>query len=350
MSSYQANELPGLDVDAVSNWMLSSIEGLRAPINFTLIAGGRSNLTFLAKDSHGRKLVLRRPPTGHVLPSAHDMGREFKIISALHSAQIGVPVARSLGFCDDDTVTGSNFYVMDFAEGLILRTESDAMALEEPVRRRSGESLVEVMARLHNADVRAIGLDDLGRHEGYIERQLKRWLGQYEQMKTREIAAMDSTSAALADLAPEQQRVSVVHGDYRLDNTVLSPSGEVVAVLDWEICTLGDPLADLGLLMVYWPQKGETGVLGPTFATTAPGFSTRQELVDHYQNHSSLDLSNLWYYTAFGYWKLAAILQGVYFRYKHGAGAGDASGIDYLGDQVEALAQRAQEVIANRSI
>jgi aminoglycoside phosphotransferase (APT) family kinase protein len=232
---------------------------------------------------------------------------------------------------------------MGFVDGLVVRTFEEAKQLEEPARAAAGNSLVDVLSRIHGADVDVIGLGDLGKREGYIARQLKRWYGQFEksnELTGRPVPLVHEVHDRLAARIPEQGDAAIVHGDYRLDNCLVGPDGEVRAVLDWEICTLGDPLADLGLLLVYWAQTGDDRPALPGAATSAPGFPTRDELIAAYADRSTRDLSQLEFYVAFGYWKLACILEGVYSRYAGGA-MGDATGFEGFGEQVGYLAEAA---------
>ncbi|HUQ40696.1 MAG TPA: phosphotransferase family protein [Acidimicrobiales bacterium] len=341
MAEPTPNEVTGVDVAPVTDWFRANIDGVVPPLTFELIAGGRSNLTFKVDDAGGHTYVLRRPPTSHVLPTAHDMGREHRIISAL--ADTPVPVAPALGFCDDPEVNGQPFYVMGYVDGHILRDGTTAAkVLDESRRRAAGESLVEVLAAIHAVDPDAVGLGELGRKEGYIERQLKRWNGQFEQSKSRDIPVMDDVFAFLSSHVPEQQGAAIVHGDYRLDNTMLGDDGQVKAVLDWEICTLGDPLADVGLLMVYWADPDDAHQALGLSPTTLPGFPRRSEIVRLYEARSDRDLSQLNFYVAFGYWKLACILEGVFARYSGGAMGGDRSGFEGFGEQVVRLAEQAR--------
>lgn len=310
----------GIDAAAVGAWLEANVAGLRGPFAYELISGGHSNLTFKVRDGAGREFVLRRGPLGHILPSAHDMGREFRIISGLSGS--AVPVPTPLGFCADPEVTGGTFYVMDFVAGHILRTPADtARGFPDPAERTTlAHSLIDVLADLHLLDPAAVGLGELGRHEGYIERQLRRWQRQWEDSKTRELPAIDEVHDLLAANVPPQQRVSIVHGDYRLDNVVSGFDARVAAVLDWELCTLGDPLADLGAVLISWVEDGEDGSyhLGGT-PTALPGFPTRAELIERHGARSGLDLTDVHYYVAFNYWKLACIGEGVYARYRAGA-------------------------------
>jgi len=338
-----ADAVEGIDAPAVSAWIASKVPGATPPFSFELIAGGRSNLTYRVVDGANRSMALRRPPVSHVLPTAHDMKREHTVISAL--GQTDVPVPRTLGLCVDDSVNGAPFYLMSFVEGNIVRDETAAAELSEASRARASLSLIGTLAKLHTVDVDAVGLGEFGRREGYIARQLKRWHGQFAQSTVDGEpgpAVIDRVHELLAKQIPEQQSIAIVHGDYRLDNTVLDDDGNVVAILDWEICTLGDPLADLGLLMVYWAEAGdgEVALLGVA-PTSLPGFATRDELLDRYATASGLDVSGVSYYKAFGLWKLACILQGVYARYAGGAAAGDRSGVDQFASHVGKLGERA---------
>jgi aminoglycoside phosphotransferase (APT) family kinase protein len=338
----EEDELLGVDVAAVTAWLESNVDGAVGPFDFALIAGGHSNLTYSVTGTDGRRLVLRRPPLGHLLSSAHDMGREHRIIAAL--ADTPVPVPRARGYCADADVTGAPFYVMDFVEGHVVRDASAAAAvLSEPARRAAGFHLAETLAAIHAVDLEAVGLADLARHEGYIARQLKRWYGQWEQSKTRELPAVDQVHYELARAIPEQGPATIVHGDYRLDNTIIGTDGEVLAVLDWEICTLGDPLADVGLLMVYWTGPGDDASAWLSPPTTAAGFPDRLELLERYADVTGRDVSRVGYYTAFAFWKLACILEGVYARYLAGSlGAGrDPSELDVFRVQVEQAAEYA---------
>ena len=320
--------------------------GAAAPLTFDLVAGGRSNLTYRVVDATGAEFALRRPPVSHVLPTAHDMVREYRIISAL-SPQ-GVPVPRALGLCRDEAVNECPFYVMEFVNGHILRDRAQAESeFDRATLPSIGEHLAEALIQLHDVDVDMAGLGDLARRDGYIERQLRRWRGQFEQMIVdgeNYDGLVEAVADELAKSVPTQQRVSVVHGDYRLDNTVLDDQGKVRAILDWEICSLGDPLADVGLLLVYWADPGDAPIRpnSETAPTTADGFSSREEVLAAYAKHSSLDVSNIAYYQAFGCWKLACIMQGVFARYGAGAFAGDASSVSEYPKHIALLAETAK--------
>ncbi len=340
----------GLTLGTLVPWLEQHLPAFPPPYRFTLVAGGRSNLTYRVT-SGSSEFVLRRPPTSHVLPTAHDMAREHRVIAAL--GPTSVPVPRALAYCDDTNVTGARFYCMSYVDGHILRDADSASLLDEKARRRAGESLVEVLASLHDVDPDAVGLGDLGPRDGYLERQLRRWQAQYERSSATGAAhgldavpAVEVAHARLVDAAPPQADTTIVHGDYRLDNAVVAPSGDILAVLDWEICTLGDPLADIGLLMVYWAEPGELDPVLGVAPTVLPGFPSRSELRDLYGSRSGRDLASLDYYIAFGYWKLACILQGVVSRYLGGAGAGDRSDIGVFVTQVKKLAGRALDLLS----
>ncbi len=339
--------IEGINEDRVTAWFVDNIPGVTPPLSFELIAGGRSNLTFRVTDQTGHDYVLRRPPTSHVLPTAHDMGREHRIIAALGPA--GLPVAPALGFCGDESVNGRPFYVMGYVPGHILRdTEQTAKVLDEAGRRRASESLADTLADIHAVDVDAVGLGDLGRKDGYIARQLKRWYSQFQssaEMVGHELPLIDEMHGALAAHIPSQGPAAIVHGDYRLDNTMLGDDGSVRAVLDWEICTLGDPLADIGLLMVYWSEPSDEYAPLGAAPTTLPGFYSRAEMQARYAARSGRDLSDLPFYVAFGYWKLACILEGVYARYAGGARGGDRTDHTAFAGQVNRLAEAARDAL-----
>jgi aminoglycoside phosphotransferase (APT) family kinase protein len=339
-----STDIKGVDEARVTAWFEANIDGAVGPLSFELIAGGHSNLTYSATDARGHTYVLRRPPLGHVLATAHDMGREHKIIKALGATD--VPVAPALGLCTDDAVNGAPFYVMDFVDGHVLRDASAARAITPEARRNAGFSVADTLARIHAVDPDAVGLGDLGKKDGYIARQLKRWYGQFQQSQTRELPKVDEVHAALLARIPEQGPATIVHGDYRLDNCMTDADGNIIAVLDWEICTLGDPLADVGLLMVYWTEATDPQPMLLTAPTTVEGFITRKEVLDRYAEASGRDLSQIDFYIAFGYWKLACIVEGVYARYVGGAMGSDASGFEGFALQVERCADAAADAVA----
>lgn len=330
----------GIDVDRVTNWLVDNVEGAVGPFDFALITGGRSNLTFRVTGSDGTRFVLRRPPTGHVLATAHDMAREHRLITAV--GRTSVPVPRTLGLCTDDSVNGAPFYVMSFVDGEVLDAPEKADLLPVALRRSAAEHLVEVLADLHAADVDEIGLGDLARRDGYVERQIRRWTTQWANSKTRELPEIDAVAERLAAGVPEQQGVSVAHGDFRFGNVLTDVStGRIAAVLDWELCTLGDPLADLGYLGVYW--VGDDGQGRHNDPTSAPGFPSYREIVDRYAARTGRDVSRIGYYVAFSSFRLAVISEGVYARYVHGAMADqvDPAVLDQFRQGTEDLARTA---------
>ncbi len=311
------DHIRGIRHNAVSAWFEANVAGATLPLTFELIAGGHSNLTFKATDARGRRYVLRRPPLYQVLATAHDMGREHKIIAALEGTE--VPVPRTFGLCEDEAVNERPFYVMDFVDGHVVRISDDACGLAPELRRSASQSLADTLALVHAVDVDEVGLGDLGRKEGYIARQLQRWMRQFEESKTRERPEIQAVHDHLATRIPDQGPAGIVHGDYRLDNCILDARGQISAVLDWELCTLGDRNADVAQLLVYWaePEDREFALDSPP--TGVPGFATREEMKDRYQEASRRDLDHFEFYLAFAYWKVACILEGVYSRYVSGA-------------------------------
>jgi aminoglycoside phosphotransferase (APT) family kinase protein len=332
----------GIDTNGVEAWFALNVPSASPPLSFERIAGGHSNLTFRVTDAGGHSWALRRPPLGKRLGSAHDMAREHKVVSALGPTD--VPVAPVVGICQDESVSGAPFYVMEFVEGPILRGLAEAEAFPEKGDRRAiGDRVADTLAAIHAVDPDAVGLGDLGRKEDYVARQLRRWQGQWEKSKTRELPAIDSVHERLSARIPKQGPATIVHGDYRLDNMILTPSGEVAAVVDWELCTLGDPLADVGLLMAYWPEREQAEIALGQPANLASGFPTRAELAARYADRSGRDLSDLDFFVALGYWKLAIILEGVYARYAAGGYGKVDDGIQAFARLVERLAEAADE-------
>ncbi len=353
-SDSSPGDIPGIDVAAVTEWLVANVDGVVAPFTFGLIAGGKSNLTYGATDAAGRRLVLRRPPLSHVLASAHDMGREHRLITALRDTDVPVPATR--GLCTDVDVNGAPFFVMDFVDGSILREPSEVEAqFDENARRAIGHDLIDVLAAIHAVDIDAVGLGDLARREGYVARQLKRWSSQFEQSQAQQRDAglvipaygLDTVHAALAARIPPQGPATIVHADYRLDNTMIGHDARVSAVLDWELCTLGDPLADLGTFIMYWHDPEHPAPLLDTVSVTAiPGFPARAELIERYAAASGRDVAMLPYFVAFAMWRLACIMDGVRARFAAGA-MGDTThdADDEIVASVLATAQRAQEAL-----
>ncbi|MDH3682069.1 MAG: phosphotransferase family protein [Acidimicrobiia bacterium] len=341
------NGVLGIDVGPVSAWLDGNVPAARGPYEFEFIAGGHSNLTYKVTGADGKRLVLRRPPLGAVLATAHDMGREFAIITGVGRTE--VPVPQALGLCSDESVNGAPFYVMSYVDGVVLH-DAELADLEMPdhaAREDLSQSVVDVLAALHTADPDAIGLGDLGRREAYLDRQLKRWKRQWESSKTRELPAMDRAFDLLGQAKPEQRYTGVVHGDYRLGNMLVDPvRGTVEAVLDWELCTLGDVLADIGYILNNWVQPGEATSGGTTEPPTMHGgFSTREELIDRYCTTTGFEVTNADYYRAFQHWRLAAIVEGVMARYLKGVMVDDSVDTDEYRVRVETMADEANRLL-----
>ena len=333
----------GIDPEPTTAWLVDHVEGVAAPLRFEKCAGGRSNLTYRVVDARGAELVLRRPPLGSILSTAHDMGREHRIISALGPTDVPVPPA--LGLCEDPEVNGAPFYVMGFVAGAVLATLDEGLAFPEAERGRAADSAVDVLARLHAVDPDAVGLGALGRKEGYLERQLRRWHAQFEQSKTRELPLEAEVHRRLSLSVPPQRYTGVVHGDYRLGNMLMGPDGRVRAVLDWELATLGDTLADVGWLVTHWGEPGEgfTGLAPPP--TMAPGFPSRAHVVERYAAATGRDLSDLAYYVAFARWRSVCILEGVLSRFKAGVMGRSDIDIDAMSTWVVGEAEEARAAL-----
>jgi aminoglycoside phosphotransferase (APT) family kinase protein len=313
-----------------------------------LFTGGKSNLTYRVACEAG-EVILRRPPLGHVLPTAHDMAREFRVQSALYGTR--VPVPRTFHLADDRSVLGVPFYLMERVVGHVCRNQLPPGYAETPAEREAiGGALIETLAYLHATDPAAVGLADFGRGTGFMERQLRRWSRQWESSKAADLPALDSLRDELAATVPEQAVVTIVHGDFRLDNTILHPArpGEIVAVLDWEMSTLGDPLADLGALLAYWSEPHDDEVLVSARivppVTAAEGFPSRGEIIRRYAGITGFDVSGIGWYLAFAYFKLAVVAQGIAARVAGGAMLG--SGFDDAQAIVEPLVHIGRRVLA----
>ncbi|MFC9156039.1 phosphotransferase family protein [Streptomyces bauhiniae] len=324
-----ADHPPGLDLDRLRALLDRERPGLvTGPLTGRLIEGGRSNLTYALTDGTSR-WVVRRPPLGHVLATAHDMRREHRVISALHPTR--VPVPRPVLLCEDDEVLGAPFYVMEFVEGTPYRTADQLAPLGAERTRNAVLSLVDTLVELHAVDPAEVGLADFGRPEGFLDRQLRRWGKQLDASRNRELAGVDELHAALGRSLPTSPAPAVVHGDYRLDNVLIGEGDRIEAILDWEMSTLGDPLTDLGLLVMY---SQPLGMAHSPVSTTAeaPGHPTPAELIERYAERSGRDVSDVNWYTAFAWFKLAVILEGIHYRYTLGQTVG--GGFDRIGDLV----------------
>lgn len=344
--------MKGIRRDSLEAWFTEHVEGATPPLEFSLITGGHSNLTYHVRDANGRQMVLRRPPTGAVLATAHDMAREHRILTAL--GPTAVPVPRTLGLCEDAGVNDAPFYVMDYVEGVVLTSPAQtAREIPEARREALGLHIVDTLAALHVTRPEDVGLGDLGRREAYLERQLKRWRTQWEKSKTRALPAMDEAHALLEARRPEQVGAAIVHGDYRIGNFLSNgEAGRIEAVLDWELCTLGDPLADVGYLMNDWNGPGDTG---PTAsgtgesAITCGGFPDRKAMLARYESLTGRSTAAVDYYRAFQYWRLAAIVEGVLARYLKGVMGEDAD-TEAFRRQVDSLAAAALELASSEAL
>jgi len=339
---------PGYDVQAVEAWIGRNLPEPKPPLAWTRLEGGHSNLTYLLEDGQGRKAVIRRPPMGELLPKAHDMGREWALIRAL--GPTAVPVPRALGFCADTTVTGAHFYVMGFVDGHPLYNAADTRRWVPQSRRaRFAHSFIDVLAELHSLDPDEVGLGDLGKKEGYLERQLKTWYRSWTA--SIEDARFDDPRAHtlqryLLDNVPEQGPARIVHGDYGTHNCLVGPQGTVAAVVDWEISTLGDPLADLAYALNQWTEPGDPIPFRAEPATALPGFPGRSELAQRYALRTGRDLSRLDYYVGFNRWKSAAIIHGVYARYMAGKKSSAGIDLDGLRQRIENFLALAEQAVA----
>lgn len=332
---------------ALARWLAErGVSDGRVP-DIELIAGGRSNLTYRL-DLGGSQLVLRRPPLGHVLPTAHDMSREFRVLSALHGTEIPVPAPVAL--CSDSGIIGAPFYVMEHVNGLVLRTKDDGRQLTPDQGRQLSELLAGMLAAIHAVDIAAVGLTGFGRPEGYLARQLARWQRQWELSVTREMPGYDRLVERLAAGLPGDGDHSLVHGDFRIDNMLVTLGAQpgIAAVVDWEMSTLGDPLADLGLTLMYWadPDDPVWTTLEANVAaeiTSLPGFFSRAALVRRYGELTGRDLSGIGYYMAFGAFKLAVVLEGIHARFLQRQTVGE--GFEREGPAVPVLIERAHRML-----
>ena len=332
----------GVDLERLAPWFAEHVAGATgAPLTAELIAGGRSNLTYAVSDG-SRTWVLRRPPLGHVVETAHDMGREYRVIAGL--ADTGVPVPRVDAFCDDPDVNGAPFYVMERVEGRILRTPAEMAGITPDDARRCSEELIDVLARLHAVDYEAVGLGEFGRPEGFLGRNVARWGKQWQANKTRDVPEIDELARRLDAALPESGPPAIVHGDYRLDNTMLAndDAGRIVAVLDWEMSTLGDPLTDLGLFLVYWGTETGPSVGSSEGIAATDGFLGKQDIVERYAEQSGRSIEHLDFYVVFATYKLAVILEGINARFLMGKTLGE--GFGDMGEMVVQLAQSGLDV------
>ncbi|GAA3543887.1 acyl-CoA dehydrogenase [Aeromicrobium flavum] len=335
-----SDEVKGLDLGALRTWLDAEVPGeLPGDLSATLITGGKSNLTYVVSNGE-RDVIVRRPPLGHVLATAHDMGREHKVMAAL--AGTAVPVPRMIAACSDDSVIGANFYVMERMSGTAFQRAVDLEPIGAERTRAITERLVDTLVDLHAVDYASVGLADFGRPDGYLTRQVARWKKQLESSRSREIDGIDELAERLTSSVPASSDGTIVHGDYRLDNVLVDTNDgdRITTVLDWEMSTLGDPLTDVAVMLAYQnlalaagPSSGQV-----TDAPRAPGYLSPDEVVERYASRSGRDVSELGFHLGLAYFKLAVILEGIYFRHSHGQTVG--SGFDGIGAMIDPLVQQ----------
>ena len=337
-------ELPGLDLDALARWLDETQPGVRAgELSGDVIAGGKSNLTYRVTDG-STTWALRRPPLGHVLPTAHDMVREYRVISAL--APTAVPVADAVALCTDVDVIGAQFYLMSFVDGVVLDRPQAIKLLDPAAARSTCEQLVDTLVDLHDVDPSTVGLADFGRPEGFLTRQVRRWHGQWQASETGSRTELPRLVDRLTATLPEQSAPAIVHGDYRLTNVMFRPDlSAIAAVVDWEMATLGDPLTDVGLLVVYQTLSAEQDFVMPRMSPE-DGFLTVDELVARYGERSTRNLGDLDWYVGFGYFKLAVVAEGIHHRYLQGKTVGE--GFAHFGPAVPQLLAAALQSLSQR--
>jgi aminoglycoside phosphotransferase (APT) family kinase protein len=339
----------GLDASRVGAWMADNVAGAAAPLSFSLLAGGHSNLTYSVTGADDARFVVRRPPMGTSGGRAHDMGREFRVISALWPTEVPVPQAFAL--CEDEEVNGAPFYVMSMVDGHVVDNPDVAdECLPDPVaRRRATEQIVDVMGDMHRVDVDAVGLGEEARREDFLERQIQRFTTVWERTKTRELPAMEALADQLRRAAPPQRYTGIVHSDYRLGNVIVDDSGTLAAVLDWELWTLGDVLADLGFLLNNWyePDDDIPLVWMEVPPTVGGGFGTRAEVVERYASRTGFDVSAVEYYRSFQFWKVGVLAEGVKRRYESGQMGNADVDFDHLNQRVLDLVELAGMLLAD---
>jgi len=322
-----SEDVKGINRQAVTQWLVEHVANCEPPFKFELIAAGASNLTFRVTDTQGSAWALRRPPMGGRIATAHDMAREWKIMHALGSIECGVPVPKMVALCEDTSVNEAPFYVMEFVDGIILRHEETAQGMTVEQCRLATESLIDVQIAMHKLNLKAAGLVDLSKHGGYVARQLKRWKKQVETGSMRELPQLDAVYEKLSKNIPKEiNGVALAHGDYRFDNTIMGHDYRIIAVLDWELCTLGDPIADFCWSMMYWAQPGDRVTFYKQPPTLFENFMSRDEMIKLYEVRSGFDVTNIDYYIAFSWWKMACIVEGVYSRMLKGGVGGLKSG------------------------
>ena len=339
-----------IDSAGIERWFGALGIGVAGRLRFDRIGLGQSNLTYLVSDESDGRWVLRRPPLGHLLASAHDVVREARIMAAL--ADTDVPAPRILGVAQDDAVSDVPLVLMEFIDGQVVDTMAIAQSLTPQRRRAISDSMPRTLAKIHAVDLDRVGLADLASHKPYAQRQLKRWAGQWEQSKTRELPDLDDLTRRLVAAVPEQTEISLVHGDFHLRNVILSredgDGGAVIGVLDWELSTLGDPLADIGSMLAYWAEPGEEGI-GDFVPTTLDGFGSRAEAARIYLDETGRDPQALKYWHALGLWKLAVIAEGV-MRRAMDTPANKAAAGTPTPERIDAIVAKARAIAADAGI
>lgn len=328
----------GLDLSALQSWLEREHPELASgPLTASLITGGKSNLTYTVSDG-GRDFVVRRPPLGHVLATAHDMSREYRVMAAL--AQTDVPVPEMLAHCEDPEVIGAPFYVMAKVSGTPYGRAAQLDPLGADRTRGISERLVDALVALHAVDYAEVGLSDFGRPDGYLGRQVSRWKKQLDASRSRDLPGMDELIAQLEATVPATSDGTIVHGDFRLDNVLVDDDDQITAVLDWEMSTLGDPLTDVAVLLAY-QQLAEVappardGAALVTDAPLAPGYLARDEILERYTAGSGRDVTEIGFHLGLAFFKLAVILEGIHLRHSQGQTVG--SGFDGIGDMIAPL-------------
>lgn len=328
----------GLDLDAFGSWFDNERPGLLpGPLHAGLITGGKSNLTYWVTNGDGQSLVVRRPPLGHVLATAHDMSREYRVMTAL--APTDVPVPHTFALCQDSDVIGAPFYVMEHKGGTAFQRAEELSARGAERTRHISERMVDTLATLHTVDYSAVGLSDFGRPHGYLGRQVARWKKQLDASRSRDLPGVDQLIEYLDTHLPADADATIVHGDFRLDNLLVDDADQVTAVLDWEMSTLGDPLTDVAILLAYQQMadsaRGSGAAAVVTDAPLAPGYLTTDQILDRYERATNRDVSQIDYHLAFSFFKLAVILEGIHYRHQHGQTLGE--GFDGIGDAIVPL-------------
>jgi aminoglycoside phosphotransferase (APT) family kinase protein len=338
---------PGLDLGALERYLGPRVGGLAGALRAGVIPGGRSNLTYVVDDGE-RRFVVRRPPLAHVLPTAHDMAREYRVLAALRDT--GIPTPHVIALCEDESVIGARFYVMEWVDGRVVRDVLPSEFADAPETRRAMSSaLVATLLQLHRIDPGEVGLDDFGHPDGFLGRQVRRWWQQWEASKTRELPSIEELHRRLDAHVPVQSAPGIVHGDYRLDNVMYAPAdpSRIVAVIDWEMCTIGDPLCDVGLLCVYWADDASEAAartLHGRAITVENGFYKRADILREYAAGTDRDMSALDWYIALGAYKLAIIAEGITARFLMGMTVGE--GFETMGEMVPAIVEGGLDALA----